>query len=201
LTFSAVFAYNTDIMNTISAGNISKGSFIIFKGAPVFITKAEFMSPGKGSPVMRIKFKNVQTGSAGEFTYKTSENVEVAEIEKKEMEYLYRDGDELVFMDQKTYDQVSIPMALIEDQFGYLTPNLKCWIVWYKGKAIGANLPVHVTLEVTESPDEISGNRINAPKKTVKLETGIEAQVPLFIKVGEKVQVDTTTGEYLGRVK
>jgi elongation factor P len=188
-------------MDTISAGNITKGSFIIFKGAPVFITKAEFMSPGKGSPVMRIKFKNVQTGSAGEFTYKTSESVEVAEVEKKEMEYLYRDGEELVFMDPKSYDQASIPLALIEDQFGYLLPNLKCWIVWYKGKAIGANLPAHVTLTVIESPDSVAGNTVNAPKKTVKLETGIEAQVPLFIKIGEKVQLDTTTGEYLGRVK
>jgi elongation factor P len=188
-------------METINAGNITKGSFIIFKGAPVFITKAEFMSPGKGSPVMRIKFKNVQTGSSGEFTYKTSEGVEVAEIEKKEMEYLYRDGDELVFMDPKSFDQVNIPMSLIEDQFGYLTPNLKCWIVWYKGKAIGANLPPHVTLTVTDSPDEVAGNRSTAPKKTVTVETGLEAQVPLFIKVGEKIQLDTATGEYLGRVK
>ncbi len=187
--------------NTISAGNISKGSFILFKGAPVFITKAEFMSPGKGSPVMRIKFKNVQTGSAGEFTYKTSEQVEVAEIEKKEMEYLYRDGDELFFMNPKTYDQVSIPLALVDEQFGYLTPNLKCWLVWYKGSPIGANLPAHVTLKVIESPDDVAGNRVNAPKKTVKLETGIEAQVPLFIKVGEKVQLDTETGIYLNRVK
>ena len=104
-------------------------------------------------------------------------------------------------MDPKSYDQVSIPLKLIEDQFGYLLPNLKCWIVWYKGKAIGATLPVHVILTVTESPNSVAGNTVNAPKKTVKLETGIEAQVPLFIKVGEKVQLDTTTGEYLGRVK
>jgi elongation factor P len=104
-------------------------------------------------------------------------------------------------MDPKSYDQVSIPLALVDEQFGYLTPNLKCWIVWYKGNPIGANLPSHVTLQVTDSPDEVAGNRINAPKKTVKLETGIDAQVPLFIKVGEKVQLDTSTGEYLGRVK
>ncbi len=187
--------------NTINAGNITKGSFIIFKGAPVFVTKADFMSPGKGAAIMRVKFKNVATGIAGEFTFKTNETIEVAEIEKREMEYLYRDGEELIFMDPKSYEQVSIPLALIEDQFGYLTPNLKCWIVWHKGSAIGANLPAHVVLKVIESPDEISGNRINAPKKTVKLETGIDAQVPLFIKVGEKVSLDTSTGEYLGRVK
>ena len=187
--------------NTISAGNITKGSFIIFKGNPVFVTKADFMSPGKGAAIMRVKFKNVATGVAGEFTFKTNETIELADIEKREMEYLYRDGEELVFMDPKNYDQVNIPLALIEDQFGYLTPNLKCWIVWHKGEAIGVNFPAHVTLEVTESPDDVAGNRVNAPKKTVKLETGIEAQVPLFIKIGEKVQLDTDTGEYLGRVK
>jgi len=129
---------------------------------------------------MRIRFRNVQTGSAGEFTYKTGEIVEVAEIEKREMDYLYRDGEELVFMDPKSYEQVNIPLALVEDQFGYLIQNLKCWIVWYKGSPIGVNLPAHVT---------------------VKLETGIDAQVPLFIKVGEKVMLDTATGEYLNRVK
>ena len=188
-------------MSTINAGNITKGSFFLFKGNPVYVTKTEFMAPGKGSPVMRVKFRGVESGSAGEFTYKTSEQVEVAEVEKKEMEYLYRNGNDLVFMDPKSFDQISISLALIEGQFGYLTPNLKCWIVWYKEKAVGATLPVHVTLTVTESPDSVVGNTVNAPKKTVKLETGIEAQVPLFIKVGEKVQLDTSTGEYLGRVK
>lgn len=187
-------------MSTINAGNITKGSFILFKGNPVYVIKTEFMAPGKGSPVMRIKFRGVESGSAGEFTYKTSEQVEVAEVEKREMEYLYRDGGDLVFMNPKSYDQAAVPMGLIEGQFGYLTPNLKCWVVWYKEKAVGVNLPAHVVLAVTESPDSVAGNTVNAPKKTVKLETGIEAQVPLFIKVGEKVSLDTTTGEYLGRV-
>ena len=187
-------------MNTINAGNITKGSYIIFKGAPVGVTKTEFMSPGKGSPVMRIKFKNVQTGSAGEFTYKTSEQVEVAEVSKKEMQYLYRDGSEIVFMDPKSYDQASVPVSLV-DKLGYLTPNLKCWVVWYKEKAIGVALPSSVTLKVTESPNEVAGNRINAPKKTVKVETGVEVQVPLFIKVGENIIIDTSSDEYLGRTQ
>ncbi len=187
-------------METVNAGNITKGSYIIFKSAPVMVTKAEFMSPGKGSPVMRVKFKNVQTGSAGEYTYKTSEQVEVADISKKEMQFLYRDGGELVFMDPKSYDQVSIPVGLVE-KVGYLIPNLKCWIVWYKEKAIGVNLPSHVTLKVVESPNDVAGNRVNAPKKTVKLETGVEAQVPLFIKVGESITLDTETDSYLSRIQ
>ncbi|PIV01827.1 elongation factor P [Candidatus Shapirobacteria bacterium CG03_land_8_20_14_0_80_39_12] len=188
-------------MTTINAGNITKGSYILFKGAPVGVTKTEFMSPGKGSPVMRIKFKNIQTGSAGEFTYKTSEQVEVAEVEKKEMQFLYREGKEVIFIDPKTYEQASVPVVLLEGQVGYLTPNLKCWVLWYRGEAIGVALPSHVTLKVVESPDEVAGNRINAPKKLVKTETGIAVAAPLFIKVGEKIMIDTSTGEYLSRVK
>lgn len=188
-------------MVSVNAGNIQKGMYLIFKGEPHFVTKADFMSPGKGAAVMRVKYKSVKTGSAIEFTYKTNEQVEVADIEKKEMEFLYRDGDELVFMNPKTFDQASVPLSLVEDQVGYIIPNLKCWVMWYKGDAIGVGLPPNVTLTVIESPDDIAGNRINAPKKTVKLETGASAQVPIFIKEGEKVIIDTTSGEYLGRTK
>jgi elongation factor P len=188
-------------MVTVNAGNITKGMYLIFKGAPHLVTKTEFMSPGKGSAVMRVKYKSVENGSAIEFTYKTNEQVEVADVEKREMEFLYRSGDELVFMNSKSYDQASIPMGLIEDQVGFLIPNLKCWVLWYKDAPIGVSLPPNVTLEVIESPNEVAGNRINAPKKTVKVETGMEVMVPIFIKLGEKVMIDTTTKEYLGRTK
>jgi elongation factor P len=188
-------------MITVNAGNITKGMYLIFKGAPHLVTKTEFMSPGKGAAVMRVKYKSVENASAIEFTYKTSEQVEVADVDKREMEFLYRDGNDLVFMNSKTYDQASIPMSLIEDQVGFLIPNLKCWTLWYKGDPIGVSLPPNVTLKVIESPNDIAGNRINAPKKTVKVETGMEVMVPIFIKQGEKVSIDTTSREYLGRIK
>lgn len=188
-------------MVSVNAGNITKGMYLIFKGEPHLVTKADFMSPGKGSAVMRTKLKSVKTGNVIEFTYKTNEQVEIADMEKKEMEYLYRDGSDLVFMNPKTFDQASVPLSLIEDQVGYLIPNLKCWVLWYKGEAIGVSLPPNVTLTVIESPDEVAGNRINAPKKNVKVETGITVAAPIFIKVGEKIIVDTTSGEYLGRTK
>jgi elongation factor P len=188
-------------MVTVNAGNITKGMYLIFKGKPCLVAKTEFMSPGKGSAVMRVKYKSVENGSMLEFTYKTNEQIEVAEVEKREMEFLYRDGDELVFMNPQNYDQANIPISLIEDQVGFMIPNLKCWVLWYKGEAIGVSLPPNVTLKVIESPNEIAGNRINAPKKTVKVETGMEVQVPIFIKLGEKVMIDSTTKEYLGRVK
>lgn len=188
-------------MVTVNAGNITKGMYLIFKGKPHLVTKTEFMSPGKGSAVMRVKYKSVETGAAIEFTYKTNEQVEVADVDKREMEFLYRAGDEIVFMNSKTYDQANIPMSLIEDQVGFLIPNLKCWVLWYKDEPIGVSLPPNVTLKVIESPNEVAGNRINAPKKLVKVETGMEVMVPIFIKTGEKVMIDTTTKEYLGRTK
>jgi len=188
-------------MATKNAGNIQKGDYIIFKGSPVLVNKTEFMSPGKGAAVMRVKFRNVQSGSPGEFTYKTGERVEVADIEKKEMQYLYREGNSVIFMDPKTYEQASIPISLLEGQTGYLVENLKCWVLWHGGEAIGVTLPPHVTLKVVEAPDEVAGNRITAPKKLVKVETGISVAAPLFIKVGESIMVDTASGEYLSRVR
>jgi len=188
-------------MATKNAGNIQKGDYIIFKGSPVLVNKTEFMSPGKGAAVMRVKFRNVQTGSPGEFTYKTGEQVEVADIEKKEMQYLYREGGSVIFMDSKTYEQVSIPTSLLEGQTGYLAENLKCWVLWRGSEAIGVTLPAHVSLKVIESPDEVAGNRVTAPKKIVKVETGILVAAPLFIKVGESIMIDTATGEYLSRVR
>lgn len=165
------------------------------------VTRADFMSPGKGSAVMRVKYKSIESGAALEFTYKTNEQVEVADVEKKEMEFLYRDGDELVFMNSKTYEQASVPIDLIGESAQLIIPNMKCWVLWYQGIAIGVSLPPNVTLVVTEAQDEVAGNRINAPKKEVTVETGARVQVPIFIKVGDRVSIDTTTWEYLGRVK
>jgi elongation factor P len=188
-------------MVTVNAGNITKGMYLIFKGKPHMVTKADFMSPGKGSAVMRVKYKSIESGAALEFTYKTNEQVEVADVEKKEMEFLYRDGDEMVFMNSKTYEQANVPIDLIGESSQLIIPNLKCWVLWYKGEAVGVSLPPNVTLVVTEAQDEVAGNRINAPKKEVTVETGAKVQVPIFIKVGDKVSIDTTTWEYLGRIK
>jgi len=188
-----------EAMATINAGNIEKGMFIKFKDSPNQVTKTEYMSPGKGTPVMRVKMKNAKTGAAGEFTYKSMEQVEVLDVEKKEMQYLYRDGSDMVFMNPTTYEQASVPLSLVEDQIGFLVADLKCWVLWYQDAAIGVTLPPHVVLTVTETEDSVAGNRVNAPKKLAKLETGIEIQVPLFIKVGDKISIDTTTGQYLVR--
>ena len=187
-------------MSTINAGNITKGGFIIFKGSPQYVTKAEFMSPGKGSPIMRVKMKNATTGATSEFTYKSNEQVEVADVVKKDMHFLYSDASEAVFMDPRTYEQASIPKSLLENKIGYLITDQKCVVLWHNDVAIGVEIPPNVVLTVTEAQESVAGNRVNAPKKPVKLETGIEIQAPIFIKTGDKISVDTSTGEYLSRI-
>lgn len=182
-----------------TAGNITKGDYLLFRGSPCQVIKTEFMNPGKGSAINRVRMRNVTTGAVCDFTYKTSEVIETLNVDKKQMTYLYHDGNEVVFMDPVTYEQASVPISLLEDQIGFLTPNLLCWVLWYQGNAIGVLLPPHVNLKVTESPEATAGNRVNSPKKEVVTETGLKVQVPLFIKEGEFITVDTATGEYVSR--
>lgn len=188
-------------MNTVNAGNLSKGMYIIFKGAPHAVIRTEYMSPGKGSPVMRVRVRNAQTGVIQEYTYKAAESVELVEVVKKELQFLYRDGDEVIFMNPKTYDQETLPISLLEDKLGFLVQDLKCYVLFYQEKAIGIDLPPNIVLKVIEAEDSVAGNRVNAPKKPVKLETGITIDAPIFIKVGDKISVDTSSGSYVSRVK
>ena len=186
-------------MSKISAGAITKGMYLLYRDAPHQVSKAEFMNPGKGSAIMRVKLKNVQTGAVTDFTYKTNETVEQPNIDKIEMQFLYNDGTNVVFMEPRTYDQAQVPVDLMEGQTGYLIPDLMCWVISYQNNPIGVLLPPHVTIKVTEAPDAIAGNRVNAPKKLAMTETGLEVQVPLFVKTGESIIVDTSTGEYVSR--
>jgi len=186
-------------MPMIKGGNIRKGSYILFKDQPYLVTKTEFVSPGKGSAFTRTRLKSVKTSATQDFTFKSVENVEELDVQSKEMQYLYVDGEEIVFMDPRTYEQVAIPKALIEDKVGYLIPELTAYILFYNDKAIGVRFPLNVILKVTYAEDATAGNRVNAPKKPVTVETGIEVFAPLFIKTGDVIVVDTDTGEYLSR--
>jgi len=186
-------------MPMIKGGNIRKGSYILFKDQPSLVTKTEFVSPGKGSAFMRARMKSVKTGASQEFTFKSVEPVEELDIETKEMQYLYIDGEEIVFMDPRSFEQVTIKKALIEEKVGYLIPELTMYILFYNEVAIGVRFPMNVKLKVTYAEDATAGNRVNAPKKPVTVETGIEVQVPLFVKIGETYLIDTETGDYLSR--
>lgn len=186
-------------MASINAGDLKKGDYVIFRDAPCVVAATEFMNPGKGSAIMRVKYKNLKTGNVIEYTHRTTEFVESANVDKKEMQFLYVSGDEVVFMDPKSYEQASIPSSLMEDKLAYLIPDLNCWTLWLEDEPIGVSLPPNVVLTVTESPDAVAGNRVNAPKKEVTTETGLKVQAPLFIKEGEKIIVSTADGSYVSR--
>jgi elongation factor P len=184
---------------TIKAGNIRKGMYILFKNNPSLVTKTDFMSPGKGSAFMRAKFKNLKTGKVVEFTYKSTESVEQIDISSVQMQYLYLDGEDLVFMNPDTYEQVEVPKILIGKQIGLLTPESKVYVITYDDKAIGVSFPPKVKLKVEYAEDAVAGNTMGTAKKEIKLETGLLVQAPIFIKEGESVVIDTETLAFVSR--
>ncbi len=186
-------------MSTIKAGNIRKGMYLKFKDQPFLVTKTDFMSPGKGSAFMRIKLKSVKTDSTQEFTYKSTESVEELEISSQEMQYLYQDANSVVFMNPRSYEQVEIPRQLVEEQTQLLTPDVKVYIMFYEGEAIGVSLPPKVTLEVVEAYPAVAGNTQGQARKEVVMETGLKVQAPIFINKGDKLIVDTATKTYVSR--
>lgn len=184
---------------TIKAGNIRKGMYILFKNQPHLVTKTDFMSPGKGSAFMRCKLKGVQSGATQEFTFKSTESVEQVDVTSVKMQFLYRDGSDFVFMDNQSFEQATIPESLVGEQGVLLTPDVSVYIVQYEDKPIGVSFPDKIKLKVTEAVDADSGNTVGQAKKTVTLETGYEIQVPVFIKQGETIIVDTNTLSYFSR--
>lgn len=186
-------------MSTIKAGNLQKGIYIKYKNEPYEVTKAEFYAPGKGSAICRTKLKSVKTGNTVEFTFKSNESVEELDVMAREMQYSYMDGEDVIFMDPRTYDQVMVPRILLEDKVGYLISELTMYLVFLDEQVIGVRFPQKVTLTVTHAEDDVAGDTVNSPKKQVTVETGISIHAPLFIKTGDRIIVDTTTGEYVSR--
>lgn len=186
-------------MAEIKAGNIRKGMYILFKNEPFIVTKTDFMSPGKGSAFMRVKLRSLKTENTQEFTYKSTESVEQLDITSQEMQFLYVDSDEVVFMNARTYEQVSIARSLVGDSADLLTADISVYIMFYDDKAIGVSLPPKVTLSVTHAQDADAGNTVGQARKPVTLETGLVIQAPLFVKTGDKLIVDTLTKTYVSR--
>jgi elongation factor P len=186
-------------MATTNGGNIRKGSFILFKNQPHLVTRTEFVSPGKGSAFTRAKLKNVKNGSVQEFTFKSTEVIEELDVITKEMQFSYIDGEDVFFMDPRSYEQVSVPADLLEGKIGYLTTDVTMYVVFLDEEAIGVRFPPSVKLKVTYAEDATAGNRVNAPKKPVTVETGATIQAPLFVKAGDVLIVDTESGEYISR--
>ncbi|HSW90290.1 MAG TPA: elongation factor P [Patescibacteria group bacterium] len=183
----------------LTGGNIKKGTYIMHKNEPHLVTFTEFVSPGKGSAFMRSKLKSLKTGNVIEFTFKSIETVEEADVSTMELQYLYQDGEDFVFMNPRTFEQTIVPGTVMADYTNYLLPEQNMYIVFYNNDPIGVRFPNKVTLKVEYAEDSSAGGRINAPKKKVRVETGYEVDVPLFIKEGDSVIIDTTSGLYVSK--
>ena len=185
----------------ISAGDFRNGVTFEMDGQVVSIIEFQHVKPGKGAAFVRTKVKNVITGSVVEKSYNPTAKFPTAYIERKEMVYSYNDDGLYYFMDQETFDMVPVNGSDLSDNFKFVKENDICRILSYKGKVFGVEPPTFVVLEVTKTEPGIKGNTATNTLKPATVETGAEVKVPLFINIGDKITIDTRTGEYLGRAK
>ena len=185
----------------ISAGEFRNGITFDMDGKVMQVVEFQHVKPGKGAAFVRVKMKDVINGGVTETSFNPTAKFPTAYVERKKMEYSYSDGDLYYFMDGETYELVPIDGSALDDSFRFVKENDVCTIMSYKGKVFGVEVPNFVDLEVTATEPGFAGNTATNTLKPATLETGAEVKVPLFIEEGEKIQVDTRTGEYLGRAK
>ncbi len=182
-----------------TTNDIKNGSVLNLDGQLWTVTKFQHVKPGKGPAFVRTTIKNVLSGKIVDRTFNAGMKMEFETVDNRTLQYSYEDGDNFVFMDMTTYDQVSIPRAMVGEQSKFLLEGTDCIISFHDGNPLNVELPASVILSVTHTEPGVQGNRSNAGTKPATVETGAEIQVPLFVGEGEKVKVDTRDGSYLGR--
>ena len=185
----------------ILAGDFRKGVTFVYNNGVYVIVDFQHVKPGKGAAFVRTKIKNVMTGSVREETFNPSEKFELAHIEQKDMEYLYADGDIYYFMDSETYEQVPLNKDKVEDALQFLKENEVATIKFFKGEAFSVEPPNFVVLEVVKCEPAVAGNTATNATKPAVVETGYQIMVPMFVNEGDKIRIDTRTGEYMERTK
>ena len=183
----------------VSAGDFRNGVTFEMEGNVLQIIEFQHVKPGKGAAFVRAKVRNVITGSVIERTFNPSEKFPTAYVERKDMEYSYSDGGLYYFMDPETYDMIPVGASELDDNFKFVKENMVCRVLSYKGKVFGVEPPNFVELQVTETEPGFKGDTATNTLKPATVETGAMVKVPLFIEEGEMIQIDTRTGEYLGR--
>jgi elongation factor P len=182
-----------------TTADLSKETVMRWKNDLYSVVEFQHVNPGKGSAFVRTRLKNVRTGKVIENTFKSGEAIDVVDVEKKKMQYLFSDATTSTFMDQHTYEQVAVPKEMIGDRMPYLKEGLDCMIVLFEGNPVNIELPKKITYLVTAASEAVRGDTSNRATKEVELETGLKINAPIFIKQGEKVVVSSETGEYVER--
>lgn len=180
--------------------DLKVGTVISHDGAPYQIIKSDHSKQARSAAVLRTKMKNLITGQVLEQTFQSSDSIQPADLSVKKANFQYRDEDVFTFMDNETFDQFQLSHDAVDDLENYITEGEDADVMYYEGKPVGVTIPPKVVLEVVESPPGIKGDSASNVTKKVKLETGYELNVPLFINKGEKIRVNTETGEYVERV-
>ena len=184
----------------ISAGDLRKGVTLEIDGQVVQILEFQHVKPGKGAAFVRTKLKNVINGGVVERTFRPTEKFPAARIDRVDMQYLYADGELFNFMNQETYDQVALNKDIIGDALKFVKENEVCKVVSYNGNVFSVEPPLFVELEITETEPGFKGDTAQGASKPATVETGATVYVPLFVEIGDKIKIDTRTGEYLSRV-
>ncbi|HKK50217.1 MAG TPA: elongation factor P [Myxococcota bacterium] len=187
-------------MATTDTSQFRNGLKLELDGQPFTIVYFQHVKPGKGGAFVRTKVKNLLNGRTIERTFRSGEKVEIADIEEKTMQYLYHDGENLVFMDQETFDQIPISPDVIGDQIEFMMENMNVEVLFWKGKPVNMQLPNYIEAKVVQSDPGVKGDTSSGATKPATLETGATINVPLFIKEGDVLRVDTRTREYSERV-
>lgn len=182
-----------------TTNDLKNGMTLDIEGQLWTVVEFQHVKPGKGPAFVRTKLKSVNTGKVVDKTFNAGIKVDVAILEKREMQFLYRDGEGFVFMDTKTYDQMTIGADIVGDAVNYLLENAEAIVAIHEGNPLYVEMPASVALRITYTEPGIQGDRSSGGTKPATVETGIDIQVPLFIKTDEVVLVDTRTGAYLGR--
>jgi len=183
-----------------STSDFRRGLKIEVDGTPYSIAEFQHVKPGKGGAFVRTKLKNLLTGGVVDKTFRAGEKVEKPDLEEKTLQYLYSEGSQYYFMENETYEQTFLTQEQLGDNKSFLQENVTVAILYYQGKPIGVELPIFVELEVTKTEPGLRGDTASGGSKPATLETGAVIQVPLFVNEGEKVKIDTRTGEYIERV-
>jgi elongation factor P len=184
----------------MDTSDIKKNLKIMMDGAPYTVVDFQFVKPGKGQAFTRCKIKNLATGAVLERTWKSGEKLEPADVEERKMTYIYPEGDKYVFMDGQSGEQIYVNKDLIGDEAQFLMDGLAVDVMLWNGNAIGVELPAHVVVQITASEPGVKGDTASNVTKPATIATGATVNVPLFVKEGEWIKIDTRTGEYLERV-
>jgi elongation factor P len=184
---------------SVSSNDLKNGMALNLPEGLMTVVEFQHVKPGKGGAFVRTKLKNYRTGAVLDRTFRGDEKLPLAVIDKREMQYLYREGSEFVFMDNETYDQLQVATGDLGNSVSFIKEGDTVILPIYDGSVVGVELPAAVELTIAETEPGVQGDRVSGARKPATLETGLVVQVPLFIGPGEKIKVDTRTGEYLAR--